>query len=164
MDVSGNISSGKRLIDADALMRIYQEVLCPHVRCVDCSLLMDDGTCRFETMIREAPAIDAVPIADAGSVREKLVELIESARCCGSNTSEEIAENLISNGVTVQEWISVDDRLPENEKEGVLIGLRWGEVDIGWCEDGRWSSEFVNEYEDGEVTHWMPLPEPPKGE
>ena len=51
-----------RLIDADALMRIYQEVLCPHVSCVDCSLLMNDGNCRFETMIREALAIDAVPI------------------------------------------------------------------------------------------------------
>ena len=64
----------------------------------------------------------------------------------------------------VQEWISVDDRLPENGKEGVLIALRWGEVDIGWCEDDRWRSEFVNEYEDGEVTHWMPIPQPPKGE
>ena len=64
----------------------------------------------------------------------------------------------------VQEWISVDDRLPENGKEGVLIALRWGEVGIGWCEDGRWRSEFVNEYEDGEVTHWMPIPQPPKGE
>ena len=64
----------------------------------------------------------------------------------------------------VQEWISVDDRLPENRKEGALIALRWGEVDIGWCEDGRWDSEFVNEYEDGEVTHWMPLPQSPKGE
>ena len=64
----------------------------------------------------------------------------------------------------VQEWISVDDRLPENGKEGVLIALRWGEVDIGWCEDGRWRSEFVNKYEDGEVTHWMPIPQPPKGE
>ena len=63
----------------------------------------------------------------------------------------------------VQEWISVDDRLPENGKEGVLIALRWGEVDIGLCEDGRWRSEFVNEYEDGEVTHWMPIPHPPKG-
>ena len=41
-------------------------------------------------------------------VREKLVELIESARCCGSNTSEEIAETLIDHGVTVQEcgeWV-----------------------------------------------------------
>ena len=70
----------------------------------------------------------------------------------------------ISNGVTVQEWISVDDRLPGNGKEGVLIVLRWGGVDIGWCEDCRWRSEFVNEYEDGEVTHWMPLPPLPKGE
>ena len=97
-------------------------------------------------------------------VREKLVELIESARYWGSNTSEEIADNLLDSGVTVQEWISVKDGLPESGKEGVLIALRWGEVDIGWCEDGRWCSEFVNEYEDGEVTHWMPLPNPPKGE
>ena len=45
-------------------------------------------------------------------VREKLVELIESARYWGSNTSEEIAEYLISNGVTVQEsghWVSLTD-------------------------------------------------------
>ena len=69
-----------------------------------------------------------------------------------------------TNGATVQEWISVKDRLPESEKDAVMIALRWGEVDIGWCEDEKWGSEFVNEYEDGEVTHWMPLPQPPKGE
>ena len=46
-------------------------------------------------------------------VREKIVELIESARYWGSSTSEEIADYLISNGVTVQEWIDVKDRLPE---------------------------------------------------
>ena len=132
-------------------------------------------------------------------VRGKLMELIFDSLCRHIDKScklaENIADDLISNGVTVQEnveisdellkqlknapitickeepsielvqeWISVKDRLPENEKEGVLIALRWGEVDISWCEDGRWSSEFVNEYEDGEVTHWMPLPHPPKGE
>ena len=47
-------------------------------------------------------------------VREKLVELIESARYWGGNTSEEIADNLLENGVTVHEWISVDEMLPEN--------------------------------------------------
>ena len=57
-------------------------------------------------------------------VREKLVELIESARYWGSNTSEEIAENLIKNGVTVQEWISVDDRLPENEQDVIICANR----------------------------------------
>ena len=98
------------------------------------------------------------------NTKEKLVEILDRFVYDDWYGNEDIAEKLISNGVTVQEWISVDDRLPESGKEGVLIALRWGEVDIGWCEDGRWSSEFINEYEDGEVTHWMPLPQPPKGE
>ena len=104
------------------------------------------------------------------NVREKLVELQLQADIAdnisenGTQHREFIADLMIANGVTVQEWISVKDGLPKNGKEGVLIALRWGEVDIGWCEDGRWDSEFVNEYEDGEVTHWMPLPQPPKGE
>ena len=104
--------------------------------------------------------------------REKLVEILKQAPFEGKVLDEwwweekikRIADHLLSNGVTVQEWISVKDGLPESGKESVLIGLRWGEVDIGWCEDGRWRSEFVNEYEDGEVTHWMPLPNLPKGE
>lgn len=111
-------------------------------------------------------------------VREKLVELLtDNLPRCGNlprwdnplqlscdEQVQRIADHLIMNGVTVQEWIPVKDRLPENVKEGLLIALRWGAVDIGWCEDGRWGSEFVDEYEDGEVTHWMPLPQPPKGE
>ena len=111
-------------------------------------------------------------------VRKKLVELLtDNLPRCGNlprwdnplqlscdEQVQRIADHLIMNGVTVQEWISVKDRLPENVKEGLLIALRWGEVDIGWCEDGRWGSQFVDEYEDGEVTYWMPLPFPPKGE
>ena len=103
-------------------------------------------------------------------VREKLVDLLDDMQRSGTGyfgnaiENKKIADYLIRNGVTVQEWVSVEDGLPENGKESVLIALRWGEVDIGWCEDGRWDSEFVNEYEDGEVTHWMPLPQPPKGE
>ena len=111
-------------------------------------------------------------------VRKKLVELLKTNACpspfmCDPACKyygfrdcfpDRFADYLIAHGVMVQEWISVDDRLPENGKESVLIALRWGEVDIGLCEDGRWRSEFVNEYEDGEVTHWMPLPSTPKGE
>ena len=105
-------------------------------------------------------------------VREKLVELLRNSPNLdtvkgykGNDcTFEQGADWLIAHGVTVQEWISVKDWLPESGKEGVLIALLWGGVDIGWCEDGRWYSEFVNEYEDGKVTHWMPLPKPPKGE
>ena len=92
-------------------------------------------------------------------VREKLVELIESARYWGSNTSEEIADHLISNGVTVQEWISVDDRLPDKSMRCLVYTKRGGccGYDITYYNQG-----FYSEY--SEVTHWMPLPEPPKGE
>ena len=97
-------------------------------------------------------------------VREKLVELIESARYWGSNTSEEIAENLISNGVTVQEWISVKDRLPE-EKVNCIVHYKHAYCD----NDDYWAIGIC--FYDGEkfridlsykVTHWMPLPELPK--
>ena len=62
-------------------------------------------------------------------------------------------------------WIPVTERLPD-DGGCVLIALRWGYVDTGWYDKQfeRWTSEFVNRYEDGEITHWMPLPEPPKGE
>ena len=97
-------------------------------------------------------------------VMEKLVELIESARYWGSNTSEEIAENLISNGVTVQEWISVKDRLPE-EKVNCIVHYKHAYCD----NDDYWAIGIC--FYDGEkfridlsykVTHWMPLPELPK--
>ena len=116
-------------------------------------------------------------------VREKLVELIESARYWGSNTSEEIAEHLISNGVTVQEWVSVTERLPEEDGSYLVTTITFGNrqgVKMRWfAKDG----EKIDEYDlagqkdvwylyDSEcgyvsidsVTHWMPLPEPPKGE
>lgn len=91
--------------------------------------------------------------------REKLVELIESARYWGSNTSEEIAENLISNGVTVQEWVSVDDGLPEPKENAICIN-RYGSMMIGVYTEWGWIFPCYFE----EPTHWMPLPQPPKGE
>ena len=99
-------------------------------------------------------------------VREKLVEILRKPIFPHElvDPIEAVADYLLDSGVTVQEWIPVKDRLPESGKEVVMIALRWGEVDIGWCEEGRWGSEFVNEYDDGEVTHWTPLPQPPKGE
>lgn len=111
------------------------------------------------------------------NIRGKLVELIESARYWGSNTSEEIADNLIAHGVTVQEWISVKDGLPNlipcgagtaySEAVNVLTTGRkvltaiWDGFE--WiCDAEFWDAE------DEEITHWasilLPLPQPQKGE
>ena len=94
-------------------------------------------------------------------VREKLVELIESARYWGSNTSEEIAENLIAYGVTVQEWISVDDELPEVGGYVVCIAKRNPFSRfmpmVARIEKNGWVNPMTEQYI-SEVTHWMPMP------
>ena len=59
-----------RLIDADAMKRVYQEVLCSHVACIDCSFFMDDKYCRFETMLSEAPTINDIPVVRCRDCRK----------------------------------------------------------------------------------------------
>jgi hypothetical protein len=63
----------------------------------------------------------------------------------------------------MSEWISVKDRLPAN-RTSVLVWCpeRRNKYTAYWA-DGEWTHfagffSFVEE----EVTHWMPLPEPPK--
>ena len=102
-------------------------------------------------------------------VREKLIDLIIDAKRtdpeAGSFT-EYLADCLISNGVTVQEWISVKERLPQ-EKVNCIVHYKHAYCD----NDDYWAIGMC--FYDGEkfrvdpaykVTHWMPLPEPPKGE
>ena len=102
-------------------------------------------------------------------VREKLIDLIIDAKRTdpeeGSFT-EYLADHLISHGVTVQEWISVKDRLPEPWKQ-VLIYSRYDfcEVALYIGIPGKWRVTWNHDMLDADsVTHWMPLPEPPKGE
>ena len=100
-------------------------------------------------------------------VREKLVDLIESARYWGSNTSEEIADNLLENGVTVQDWISVKDMLPEAGGYVVCIAKRNPFSRfmpmVARIEKNGWVNPITEQYI-SEVTNWMPIPQPPKGE
>ena len=106
------------------------------------------------------------------NTREKLIELLRDVQYLGG-LEEKIADHLIANGVTVQQWISVKDRLPDTA-ERVLVCKTWlGMVhkpEYGYYQDfpnreGCWYvlTEF-GYYPQREVTHWMPLPTPPKGE
>ena len=99
-------------------------------------------------------------------VREKLIEILEEP-CGGLYPACELADYLIANGVTVQEWISVDDKLPE-PFVSVLVQMPGEEpcptVREGFISnDGIWQSAMFRR-EPGEVTHWQPMPQPPKGE
>ena len=111
------------------------------------------------------------------NTREKLIELLETVanplditiygEVCV--TTSQVADHLIANGVTVQQWIPVTERLPEPfvsvlaciPSEAPLPTVH--ESYIAYHE--TWVCILTAErYKPGEVTHWMPMTKPPKGE
>lgn len=61
-------------------------------------------------------------------------------------------------------WISVKDRLPKGEC--IAYSRKYGEMMMGYIgetdeSDTRYCCDSNTEWL-GDVTHWMPLPEPPK--
>jgi hypothetical protein len=64
----------------------------------------------------------------------------------------------------MSEWISVKDRLPENGQR-VLCYNKYMYVKDYDCVfydgDFNWTGSRIGQIEG--VTHWMPLPKPPKG-
>ena len=79
---------------------------------------------------------------------------------------KKIADYLIRHGVTVQDWVSVEDRLPEDDSD-VIAYLRTGEegrIFPANYAKGVWFDCIFNKRVTETTTHWMPLPEPPKGE
>lgn len=66
-------------------------------------------------------------------------------------------------------WTPVEERLPEDRSDVLVVAYwheRWG-VYMGWCapERAQWSVHIgIGDRNDVAVTHWMPLPEPPKEE
>ena len=115
-------------------------------------------------------------------VRKKLVEIVKKAAYSSlpSNTEDfhlnMFVTNLLSHGVTVQEWISVTERLPDNKEHDWVLAqvvedngfmhipkvMEYRQSKNDWFEETYgWLSDHNGAFT---VTHWMPLPEPPKGE
>ena len=112
-------------------------------------------------------------------VRGKLVELLGRCAIEESITIEPIAESrlvdfLVNHGVTVQEWISVKDRLPDNKEHDWVLAqvvedngymhiprvMEYRQLRNDWFEETYgWLSEHNGLFS---VTHWMPLPHLPK--
>lgn len=109
--------------------------------------------------------------------REKLVELLNKAIRYAINNCKnkdpkaildtpDVADYLLAHGVTVQRWIPVTEWLPD--KQGFyLVASKYGTVGkelfhrIGDDNAPYFGCKWVQK---GHYTHWMPLPEPPKGE
>ena len=114
-------------------------------------------------------------------VREKLVELLADLDCnaecckdcefakdidgCVRKQKEIIADHLIAHGVTVQEWISVSERLPQN-----FVSVLGYMTDAGEFPPVRECYTVGNAFffpalcDVHHVSHWCEMPQPPKGE
>ena len=118
-------------------------------------------------------------------VRKKLVEIVcdalESDGCIGHcNYSpcfevERVVNALIDNGVTVQEWISVTDKLPPYNRDVLVYRPNMAMKILVDNYAGYYGDDDDERYEGwalyGEdvngnpvITHWAYLPNPPKGE
>lgn len=63
-------------------------------------------------------------------------------------------------------WVSVDNSLPEHGTP-VLIITDYGKMDVchlgyGSGKNLAWYNHMRSQHTNGGVTHWMPLPAPPK--
>ena len=102
-------------------------------------------------------------------VREKLVELLTEFYGCDPMYYDvdalPIAQHLIANGVTVQGWISVDERIPQN-----FVSVLGYMTDAGEFPPVRECCTVGNAFffpalgDVHPVSHWCELPQPPKGE
>lgn len=121
-------------------------------------------------------------------VREKLIDILKQAPFEGKVLDEwwleekikMIADHLIANGVTVQNWIPITERLPEipngwaENPEPVLYMMKnTKNIYTGYYgEGGVWRDKYFRQYEDSregvdayDVLCWMwqhDLPKPPK--
>lgn len=108
-------------------------------------------------------------------MKEKLVELL--FKCSPQNIKTElcgekievaisqgkIADYLIAHGVTVQEWISVKDRLPEYGERVIACGANGGVFMAKATTTPAFGKvDGASKYRT--FNYWMPLPQPPKGE
>ena len=101
-------------------------------------------------------------------VREKLIEILRKPIFPHElvDPTEAVADYLLDSGVTVQEWISVKDNLPDAGGYVVCIAKRNPFSRfmpmVARIEKNGWVNPITEQYI-SEVTHWMPLPPLPKG-
>lgn len=77
---------------------------------------------------------------------------------------EKMLEAFWQEGYMVQKWIPCSDRMPEKHEEVLAYSPYWGKIVVAMWGGEFWLEQWTDDdLEQSEITHWMPLPEPPEG-
>ena len=95
------------------------------------------------------------------TIRKKIIDLLDEFPVQMEwHDNADLANFLLSHGVTVQEWISVKDRLPtiyNADDDNCVLAIHKATKRRYF----HWRSVVDNPFD---FTHWIPTPKPPKGE
>ena len=97
-------------------------------------------------------------------IREKMIEILRKPIFPHElvDPIEAVADYLLDSGVTVQEWISVKDRLPEPKELVLCIWKDINGIHYGFARYQHDNVWYVSNEGMPEVTHWMSLPKKPQ--
>lgn len=160
---------------------MYEELVkrlrepCPYENCVLCNEAAD----AIEERDKYALSLQHEMMAEAEShiaLVERLNKQVAELQMQVAHWQRELAKSMCE--VTLRElekprWIPVTERLPESVDDDVLVtdgegcavgywrpdAQAWDSTDFGWLENRSEPPCGIHT-----VTHWMPLPKPPKEE
>ena len=120
----------------------------------ECKYCLSNGSCNYYR------AVDRL-IANGVTVQEDCKDCAEATQNCIVKLQEQISELR-----SAHEWVSVLDCLPE-ESGMYIVTANDGHAQrvsfVQWQKKNRmWNLTGARSY--WRITHWMPLPQPPKGE
>lgn len=120
---------------------------------------------------------NTIKLVGIDQFRKKLIDAVNTATDArtGQDLAERIADHLIANGITFatdnnvgSKWIPVTEQLPKyfgtflvaieevhGEKRISVDAADFDPFEKKWATFGYFCAGFT-------ITHWMPLPEPPK--
>lgn len=157
----------------EKLVELLSVDCCPNDGCDFCDYAEFEG-CRPHFLADHLIA-NGVTLQENAEISDELFKRLRDAPITVWKEESSIAP--------VQEWIPVTERLPDKDGDYLVFkrfaGNAWSDV-VSFAQDGRkvgecafgekWQNVWY--YYDSEwgymrtdaVTHWMPLPQPPKGE
>lgn len=137
------------------------------------SVLTEKGKTMYDELVkalRETDFSDGCPCVAEPLCKDKDCIIIQAADAIEdlqgrAKVLEKVADKWRE---TVPKWIPVTERLPEHEygeSTSVLTVDLYGVMRVTYFDGGNWcwqSGEALTTTRVAPITHWMPLPEPPK--